>query len=232
MFQSRCDLLLALLGNPVGVELQFFAFEDVTVSPADLTWAGADAGEKTTLVELGDKGFGEWGLALKFLPALGDLVGDLLWLDPLGAADCAAVLALVPVLEWSSINADDGAPSEGVGPDELVVGRVIDSAEDSGLAGGVLRSPGEGAGFETEGAVLDAATADTDGSDTVLADTCVGGWTADGVVTLHTPGDGASAGLAPLEVSHPSDTHSSERLAKTVLTAPIVRGRGVADRII
>jgi hypothetical protein len=78
---------------------------------------------------------------------LGDGVG---LLDVLGllaglglplAAERDAVVGLVPLAEGRSIDLDNGGAGEGVGSDKLVVGRVVDDTDDTGLFGDALRAP-------------------------------------------------------------------------------------------
>ena len=188
-------LLPALLGNLVHVEVELFALEDVAISSAALAWPGGDAGKETALVELGNKVSSENTLLLELVPPSLDLLGNVGWLLDLVLANATAVLPLVPGLEWSRIDGDNSTLSQSVGPDELVVGWVVDGGKDPRLPGGVLRSPGEGAGLKTEGTVLKATTADADWGDALFANTGLSSWPADSVVTLATPGDGTGARL-------------------------------------
>ena len=188
-------LLPALLGNLVVVEVELSTLKDVAIGSAALAWPGGDAGKETALVELGDKVSSEDTLLLELVPPSLDLLGNVGWLLELALADATAVLPLVPGLEWSGIDGNDGTLSQSVGPDELVIGWVVDGGKDPGLPGGVLGCPGESAGFETEGTVLKATTADTDWGDALFADTGLSSWPADSVVTLATPGDGTGARL-------------------------------------
>jgi hypothetical protein len=83
-------------------------------------------------------------------------------------------VGLVPLPEGSGIDLDNGGAGQGVGTDKLVVGGVVDDTDDTGLLGDTLRTPGEVAGIETEGAELAVAAAGADEVDTLSANTGVG----------------------------------------------------------
>lgn len=83
-------------------------------------------------------------------------------------------MGLVPLSERRSVDLDDGRACEGVGADELVVGRVVDDTDDTGLLGDALRAPGEVAGLETQSTELAVATAGADKMNTLCANTGVG----------------------------------------------------------
>lgn len=83
-------------------------------------------------------------------------------------------MGLVPLTEGGGINLDDGGLGQGVGSDQLVVGRVVGDDDDTGLAGAALGGPGEVARVETQGTVLVVAAAGADGVDSLGADSGVG----------------------------------------------------------
>lgn len=113
-------------------------------------------------------------LLLYRLAALGQLL-DLLALG-LGhllltlAAELQAVMGLVPLAEGRGVYLDDGRLGQGVGAHQLVIGRVVDYANDAGLAGAALRTPSKVARVEAEGAVLVIAAAGADDVDSLGAD--------------------------------------------------------------
>lgn len=163
------------------VESEFLALEDVSVAAAGLAGTAGDDGEEATGLELLLDGvlnlaLGGEALGLLLLDRLGAL--DLLLLDALGllaaAADGLAVVGLVPLAEGGGVDLDDGAAGQGVGADQLVVGRVVGDGDDARLAGAALRGPGKVARVEAQGAVLVVAAAGADGVDTLGADTGVG----------------------------------------------------------
>jgi len=84
-------------------------------------------------------------------------------------------VCLVPLPEWCGIDLDDSGAGQGVGTDELVVRWVEGDTDDTDLAGNALRSPGEVAGVDAEGAELAVATTGADKMDTLGTDTGVGG---------------------------------------------------------
>ena len=106
--------------------------------------------------------------------ALLDLLGVLGLGLLTSAADALAVVGLVPLTEGGGVDLDDGAPGQGVGADEFVVGWVVDDADDARLAGAALGGPREVARVEAEGAILVVPAAGADGVDSLGADTGVG----------------------------------------------------------
>ena len=100
--------------------------------------------------------------------------------------DWLAVVGLVPLSEWVSVDLDDGALDKGVGSDELVVGGVVDDTDQTSLSGAVLGAPGKVARVQSKGSVLDVATTDSNRSHSLLAETSVGGLTTELVDTLLT----------------------------------------------
>lgn len=167
------------------VESELLALEDVAIGTAALAGPGGNDGVETTSLELlledgVDLALGRVALSLLLLDRLGLLDGLLLLalLHLASTADGLAVVSLVPLTERSGINLDDGGLGQGVGADQLVVGRVVGDDDDTGLAGDALGGPGEVARVEAKGAVLGVATAGADGVDTLGADTGVGLLTA------------------------------------------------------
>ena len=168
------------------VEGELLTLENVAVAAAGLAGAAGDDGVEAAGLELllnggldlaagGEAG----GLLLLDAGALLDLLGLLALLGGLGAlppaAEGLAVVGLVPLAEGGGVDLDDGALGEGVGADELVVRGVEGDADQAGLAGAALGSPGEVTRVEAEGPVLVVAAAGADGVDALVADTGVGG---------------------------------------------------------
>lgn len=164
------------------VEGKLLTLQDVTVAAAGLAGPAGDNGIQTTGLELLldgalDLALGgvAGGLLLLDRLALLDLLSGLLALLLLASpADALAVVSLVPLTERSGIDLDDGGLGQGVGADQLVVGRVVGDTDDTGLAGASLRGPGEVTGVEAEGTVLVVAAAGADDVDTLGTNTGVG----------------------------------------------------------
>lgn len=167
------------------VESELLTLKDITINTTALAWSGRNDGEKTTSLELllksrldlapGGNALGVlllYGLAL--LLWLGDLTGLLL----ATTAKVLAIVGLVPLTERSGINLDDGGLGQGVGADQLVVGRMEGDGNDADLAGDTLRSPGEVARVETQGAELAVTTTGAHEMDALGTDTGVGWLTA------------------------------------------------------
>lgn len=167
------------------VESKLLTLQDVTVAAARLTRTAGDDGVQTTGLELLlngvlDLALGRVASGLLLLDGLA-LLGVLLGLALLGGlgllastAKGLAVVGLVPLTEGGGVDLDDGGLGQGVGADELVVGRVVGDGDDTGLAGAALGGPGEVAAVEAEGAELVVAAAGADGVDALGADTGVG----------------------------------------------------------
>jgi hypothetical protein len=162
------------------VESKLLTLEDVAIGTTGLAGTARDDGIETTGLKLLLEGAlnlarsGE-ALSLLLLDRLGllDLLNGLALLQLTTAAERLTVVGLVPLTERSGIDLDNSRLGEGVGTDELVVGRVVGDNDDTGLAGDTLRGPGEVTRVETEGTVLVVATAGADGMDALGADTGV-----------------------------------------------------------
>ena len=64
-------------------------------------------------------------------------------------SDGQGVVGFVPLAERRRVDGNDGVFDEGLGPDQLVVARVVDGVDDSGLAGDSFGSPREVAGVQS-----------------------------------------------------------------------------------
>lgn len=182
---SRRLFLNSLLVELTLVESQLLTLEDVAVAATRLAGTRGDNGVQTTSLEL----LLESGVDLAVLLKAGsllllDALALLHLLDSLAllllatTAQGLAVVGLVPLTEGSGIDLDDGGLGEGVCTDELVVGRVVDDANDADLAGGALGGPSKVTRVETQGTVLVVAAAGAHGVDALCADTGLGGLTA------------------------------------------------------
>ena len=140
---SQCTTLLP---DSTLVEGELLALQEVAIDTTALAGtAGNDGVHTTGLKLLLERGL-NLAASLHALGVLGlDTLAELLvlFLD-LGAlllpsaTDGGAVVGLVPRAERSGIDLDDGRAGEGVGADELVVGRVEGDGDDADLAGCLL----------------------------------------------------------------------------------------------
>lgn len=167
------------------VEGKLLTLKDVTVAAAGLAGTAGDDSVQTTGLELALDGGVDLAaggkasslLLLNRVALLGGLLkGALLQLPP--AAQGLAVVGLVPLTEGSGIDLDDSGLGQGVGADQLVVGRVVGDTDDTGLAGAALGGPGKVARVQTQGAVLVVTAAGADGVNALGTDTGVGGLAA------------------------------------------------------
>ena len=162
------------------VESQLLTLQDVAVGTTALARSTGNDGEQTTGLKLllqhilDLAGSGEPSRLL-LLDGVALLHGLLILLLLASSADGLAVVSLVPLTEGGGINLDDGGLGQGVGSDQLVVGRVVGDDDDTGLAGNALGGPGEVARVEAEGTELAVATTGADKVDTLGTDTGVGG---------------------------------------------------------
>lgn len=174
-FQRKTTSLLVELTL---VESQLLTLEDVTIAATALAGTRGNDSVQTTSLEL----FLESGVDL----AVGGVAGSLLLLDGLAlldlllglaalllsaTADGLAIVGLIPLTEGGGVDLDDGGLGQGVGADQLVVGRVVGHSNDTGLAGGALGGPGKVTAVQTQGTVLVVAAAGADDVDALGTDT-------------------------------------------------------------
>lgn len=167
------------------VESKLLTLQDVAIAAARLARTARNNGVqatslKLTLESVVDLARGGKAGGLLLLNRAGLLHGlldvALLLLPP--AAEGLAVVGLVPLAERSGIDLNNGRLGQGVGADQLVVGRVVDDTDDTRLAGAALRGPGKVARVQTQSAVLVVAAAGADGVNALGTDTGVGGLAA------------------------------------------------------
>jgi hypothetical protein len=169
-----------LLDSP-GVESQLLTLENVSITSSTLSRSARHDGVHTTSLKLPLKRslnlsrlhpLGLSGLNTLALLRLLNRVSSLAGLSP---AKVGTVVCLVPLPERRGIDLNNSGAGQGVGADELVVGRVEGDTDDTALAGNALGTPGEVAGVETESAELAVATTGAHEMDTLSSDTGVGG---------------------------------------------------------
>jgi hypothetical protein len=131
---------LSLLSDSTLVECQLLTLQDVSVATTALARSGRHDGEETTGLEL----LLQSRLNLSSLQAISMLLLHALALLLVGrsislclspSAQLSAVVCLVPLSEWSSVDLDNGGFGEGICSDELIVGRMERDTDDTDFAG-------------------------------------------------------------------------------------------------
>ena len=167
----RNSLLLRLLCVELAlVERELVTLEDVPVGAAALARPGRDAREEAVALELVLEGLSKRLRGGALLALALCVRGESLLASSLGSVgarlgEVEAVVLVVPVAERGGVDGHDRVLGEGVRPDELVVGRVVDDIENARLAADDLGSPGVGAVVKAKGAELHVATHAADGLD-------------------------------------------------------------------
>lgn len=159
-------LYLFVLGSELlEVELELLALKNIAIDTARLTGTRRNASVKTASTELGLKALRELGTSgtRAGLGGLLDLLGGLL--STLRGRD--TVVGLEVLAERVSVNLNNSGLGQSVGTNKLVVGRVVDDADDTGLARDTLSAPREVTGLQTESTELLVTTTSTDGVDTL-----------------------------------------------------------------
>lgn len=165
------------------VESQLLTLQDVTISTSTLSGSGRDDGVETTGLELLlqrwlDLSLSTESLCLLLLNTLALLLRLVLLsigsLQLTSATEVLAVVCLVPLAERSGIDLDNGGLGEGVGSDQLVVGRMVGDDDNTDFTSNAFGSPGKVTGFETKSTELAVTTTGTDKMDSLGTDTGVG----------------------------------------------------------
>lgn len=206
---------LFLRGELSEVEGQLITLQDVTIASAGLTRSRRNTSIKSTSTELGLNGSLNLSVLLSSSKLSLDLLGLLFRLDKLVVdnlltlllTNWLAVVGLVPLTVWGSVNLDNGRLGQGVGSDKFVVGRMESNTNDTGLSSDVLRAPGEVTGLETKGTVLGVTTTGTDRVNSLGADTGVGWLTAQLKLSLLSVGGESSTGVRTFVTRITRDTH-------------------------
>jgi len=171
---------ISLLSEETLVESKLLTLENVSVTTTTLAGTGRNDGKETTCLELLFKGVLDLSrsfetLSLLLLNTVGLLL--LLLFAGLGLSPTAQGLAIVglePLSERSGVNLDNGGLGECVGTDKLVVRRMVDDTDHTGLLSDTFRAPGEVARVQTESTELAVAATGADKMDTLSANTGIG----------------------------------------------------------
>lgn len=171
-----------LLADGTLVEGKLLTLEDVAITATALAGTRRDDGVDTAGLELlghdgGDLDGGSGTGSLLLLNRVALLLGLLLGLGRT-TAKAQTVVSLIPLTERSTVDLDNRRLGQGVGPDKLVVGRVVDDTHDTGLPGDTLGAPGEVTGVQTKSTELAVTTTGPDKTDPLGTDPGVGGLAA------------------------------------------------------
>jgi len=146
----------------------------------------------------------ELEFGLEVLALLGFLeVGSLLFVK------LNIIVLVVPLSERSRVDVHNGVLDEGLRAHKLVVRRVVDSVDHTGLAGAGLRSPGEAAVVKTPSAVLEVASTTTHESDFFGAELGQSRHSAHLELSLFLVNWHAASGGPSLVPRVPRNTHTS-----------------------
>jgi len=169
------DLLLSG-AELLAVEGEFRALEDVPIGTSALSGAGGDGSEKTSALEE----IGELRAQFSLGSALGELLLDVLaLLDVLLVvtvllslllSEGDSVVSLIPLLERSGVNQDDGVLDKSLGAHKLVVGGVVNDVKDTGLARHGFATPRKVSCIEAHGTELSVSSTATNDVDTLGSD--------------------------------------------------------------
>jgi hypothetical protein len=133
-------LLLLLLELPQ-VKVELLSLEDITVRSARLTGSGGDASKESTRLEQVSDILLQSSLGLSSRNLGLDVTGLLNLLNSLGLilllGEIDTIVLQVPLSERGGINLNNSVLGQGLSSDELLVGRIVDGVEDSGLVSGI-----------------------------------------------------------------------------------------------
>jgi len=207
-------LLGLLLLEFLLVEFELLSLQQIPVAATTLTGPGRHARQEATSSELilqtllqrtsllSLSQLGLQVLTLLLGGALGLLLGRLLLL-----ADGNTIELLVPLTEGRSIDLDDTVLHEGVGTDQLVVGRIVNDREDTGLAGGDFRAPAKISRVKSQSSILEVSSTATHHANSLRANAGHGGGAAELKLTLLADGNALATGRPALVYGVPRDTH-------------------------
>jgi hypothetical protein len=170
-----CVGSLLLSVELLGVEIKFFALENVSIASSTLSWAGRNASVQSTGTELFSNLLVDDSTSGVFLELGKNMSGSLGFGSGLVAlldlllVEVKVILLKVPLSEGIGINGHDAVLHDGLGSDELVVGSVINDIKNSGLSGDGLGTPGEISSINSECSVLHVGSSSSDWSNSFLA---------------------------------------------------------------
>lgn len=178
--QSSCNyLLLLLLLELLEIEVELVTLKDVTIGTARLTWSRANASQQTTGLELVNNRLlkNSVGVSCGELSLNVTRLLNLLWWGSGGLlVEIDTVVLHVPLSEWSGIDLNNGVLGQHLSTNELRVGGVVNSVQDTGLMSDVLSRPDEVTGIKSDGTELAVATSSSNQVDSLGTDLGVGSW--------------------------------------------------------
>lgn len=165
--------------------MELITFENVTISSAGLTGSRADSRQQATGLELltqsllqNSLGVSGGNLGLNVAGLL-DGLGRLSWGGVGLLRQVDTVVLLVPMSEGSGIDLNDRVLGQSLRADQLLVGGVVNSVQDSSLVSGVLSGPHEVAGIEPHSAEFHVSTTTSDGVNSLVTNLRVSSWSTE-----------------------------------------------------
>lgn len=145
MYIPRRHLLLSAL-ELLDVEFELLALQDISITTATLARSGRHGGIQTTTGESLIQSRVQHAVLLSLLQLSLNVLGLLNirsnlsgsgkgLLGSLLEADLDAVVLLIPGLERSGIDLDNGVLHQSLGAHQLVVGRVVNNIKDTRFSG-------------------------------------------------------------------------------------------------
>ena len=177
-------LLRSLLLELLHVEVELITLQDVSVGSAGLAGSRADSSQESSGLELLGKSLLEDSLGVSGSHLSLDVARLLHGLSLNGGGtgllgQVNTVVLHVPLSERSGIDLNNGVLGQGLGTDQLLVGSVVNSIQDSGLVGSVLTGPDEVTGVQSHGAELHVTTSASNGMDSLVSDLSVSSGSAE-----------------------------------------------------
>ena len=141
--------------------MELITLKNVSIGASRLAWSRADTSQQTSALELVGNSFlkNSIGVSCGELSLNVTRLLNLLWGRGGGLlAEVKTVVLQVPLSEWGSIDLNNGVLGQSLGTNELRVGGVVNSVQDTGLVSDMLSGPDEVTSIKSDGAELAVST--------------------------------------------------------------------------